>query len=99
MELSGREQLEIRLTPQAILGEELIVVGYGTVRQEAVTGSVESMRGETLREMPSPNISRALQGRMPGIEISQTSSQPGAGMQIRIRGRTEERRGGEGRQC
>ncbi len=86
VELDGREQLEIRLTPQAILGEELIVVGYGAVRQEAVTGSVESMRGETLREMPSPNISRALQGRMPGIEISQTSSQPGAGMQIRIRG-------------
>src|SRR5690625_6990914 len=44
------------------------------------------MRGETLREMPSPNISRAFQGRMPGIGISQTSSQTGAGMQIRIRG-------------
>lgn len=84
--IEGRSEIEVLLTPQAILGEELIVVGYGTVRKEAVTGSVESMRGETLREMPSPNISRALQGRMPGIDISQTSSQPGAGMQIRVRG-------------
>ena len=66
--------------------EEVVVVGYGTQRAEAVTGSVASISGETLREVPAANISQALQGRLPGVQISQTSSQPGATTQIRIRG-------------
>ncbi|PJJ58708.1 SusC/RagA family TonB-linked outer membrane protein [Hymenobacter chitinivorans] len=65
---------------------EVVVVGYGTQRAEAVTGSVASVSGETLREVPSANISQALQGRLPGVEFSQSSSQPGATTQIRIRG-------------
>ena len=65
---------------------EVVVVGYGTQRKEAVTGSVASISGEKIREVPSPNISQALQGRLAGIQISQTSTKPGATMQIRIRG-------------
>lgn len=65
---------------------EVIVVGYGTQRKEAVTGSVASINGDKMREVPSPNISQALQGRIAGVEISQTSTRPGATMQIRIRG-------------
>src|SRR6185437_1353406 len=64
----------------------VVVIGYGTQRKEAVTGSVASIGGTTLREVPAPNISDALQGRLPGVAISETSSQPGASMQIRIRG-------------
>ena len=66
--------------------EELVVIGYGTQRKEAVTGSVASVRGDVLQEMPSSNITQALQGRIPGVEMAQTSSKPGAAMQIRIRG-------------
>ena len=66
--------------------DEVVVVGYGTQRAEAVTGSVASISGESLREVPSANISQALQGRLPGVQLSQTSSQPGAATQIRIRG-------------
>jgi TonB-dependent SusC/RagA subfamily outer membrane receptor len=65
---------------------DVVVIGYGTQRKEAVTGSVASIAGNNLREVPAPNISDALQGRLPGVAISQTSSQPGATMQIRIRG-------------
>jgi TonB-dependent starch-binding outer membrane protein SusC len=65
---------------------EIIVVGYGVQRKEAVTGSVASIRGDVLREMPSANISQALQGRVAGVDMEQTSSKPGAEMQIRIRG-------------
>lgn len=64
---------------------EVVVVGYGTQRKEAVTGSVISVSGDKIREIPAPNISQALQGRMPGVEMSQTSTKPGATMQIRIR--------------
>lgn len=84
--IEGRSEIEVFLVPQAIIGDELVVVGYGIQRKEAVTGSVESITGDEMREVPSSNISEALQGRMPGVQISQTSTQPGAGMQIRIRG-------------
>ncbi|HEX7845135.1 MAG TPA: TonB-dependent receptor [Chitinophagaceae bacterium] len=65
---------------------EVIVVGYGSQRKEAVTGSVASINGTVMREIPAPNISQALQGRLAGVEMSQTSTRPGATMQIRIRG-------------
>lgn len=65
---------------------EVVVVGYGTQRKEAVTGSVASISGNSLREVPSANIAQAMQGRLPGVELSQTSTRPGASMQIRIRG-------------
>lgn len=66
--------------------DEVVVIGYGTQRKEAVTGSVASISGETMREIPAANVTQALQGRLPGVEISQTNSKPGATMQIRIRG-------------
>ncbi len=66
--------------------EEVVVIGYGTQRKEAVTGSVVSVKGETLREVPTANITQALQSRSAGVEINQTSSKPGATMKIRIRG-------------
>lgn len=66
--------------------DEVVVVGYGTQRKEAVTGSVASIGGDRIREVPAPNISQALQGRLAGVEMSQTSTRPGATMQIRVRG-------------
>jgi TonB-dependent starch-binding outer membrane protein SusC len=66
--------------------QEIVAVGYGTQRREAVTGSVASMKGDVLKEVPSANITQALQGRISGVELAQTSTKPGASMQIRIRG-------------
>lgn len=78
--------INITLTEEAIGIEEVVAVGYGTQRKESVTGSVASMGGDKLRDIPSANISQALQGRVSGVEMSQTSSKPGSTMQIRIRG-------------
>src|SRR6185437_10563745 len=66
--------------------DEVVVIGYGTQRRKDVTGSVATISGDKMNQVPAVDISRALQGRMPGVEMSQTSSKPGAGMQIRIRG-------------
>ncbi|WP_236704828.1 SusC/RagA family TonB-linked outer membrane protein [Hymenobacter sp. AT01-02] len=76
----------VTLSTDAKALDEVVVVGYGVQRAEAVTGSVASISGESLREVPSANISQALQGRLPGVQFSQSSSQPGASTQIRIRG-------------
>ncbi len=66
--------------------EEIVVVGYGTQRKESVTGSVASMKGDEMRDVPSANITQALQGRIAGVDMEQTSTKPGATMQIRVRG-------------
>ncbi len=66
--------------------EQVIVIGYGTVRKKDVTGSVASISGTKLNEVPAVDISRALQGRIAGVEMSQTTTKPGSSMQIRIRG-------------
>jgi TonB-linked SusC/RagA family outer membrane protein len=66
--------------------EEVVVVGYGTQRKEAVTGSVASIAGDALRDIPASNFTQSMQGRLPGVELSQTSTRPGSTLQIRIRG-------------
>ena len=84
--VNGKTTLNVVMESDVQALEELVVIGYGTQRKEAVTGSVASVRGDVLQEMPSSNITQALQGRIPGVEMTQTSSKPGAAMQIRIRG-------------
>ena len=84
--INGRTTINVSLTQSQKGLNEVVVVGYGTQRKEAVTGSVASISGDKIREVPAPNISQSLQGRLAGIQISQTSSKPGATMQIRIRG-------------
>jgi TonB-linked SusC/RagA family outer membrane protein len=84
--VQGRNRIDIALLEDAKILEEVVVIGYGTQRREAVTGSVASMSGEVMRGIASTNISQALQGRVAGVEMSQTSTKPGAEMQIRIRG-------------
>lgn len=84
--IEGQGPLSIKMVPSSRSLEEVVVIGYGNQRKEAVTGSVASIRGEAIRDVPAANISQALQGRLPGVEFAQTSSQPGAQMQIRIRG-------------
>lgn len=84
--LNGRTTVRITLEDDTELLDEVVVVGYGTMRREAVTGSVSSMQGDMLREIPTGNVTAALQGRLPGVQMQQSSSKPGADMQIRIRG-------------
>lgn len=84
--VGNKTTIDVTLTEETIGIEEVVAIGYGTQRREAVTGSVASITGESLRDIPSSNFSQALQGRLPGVEFSQTSTRPGSTMQIRIRG-------------
>jgi TonB-linked SusC/RagA family outer membrane protein len=86
VDIKGRTTININLSVAGNTMEQVVVIGYGTQRKEAVTGSVASINGDAVREVPAPNITQSLQGRLPGVQISQTSTQPGASMQIRIRG-------------
>ncbi|WP_243403282.1 SusC/RagA family TonB-linked outer membrane protein [Sphingobacterium haloxyli] len=84
--LGNESHLDITLVRDDIAMDEVVVVGYGTQRKESITGSVASISGEQMNEVPASNISQALQGRVAGVQITQSSSKPGAPMQIRIRG-------------
>ncbi|KAA6323398.1 TonB-dependent receptor SusC, partial [termite gut metagenome] len=86
IDIAGKTQFNVIMKDDTQLLEEVVVIGYGVQRKEAVTGSVASMNGDALRSVASTNISQSLQGRVAGVEMSQTSSKPGAEMQIRIRG-------------
>lgn len=86
VKVSNRSSIEVKLVQTDKSLEGVVVVGYGTQRKEAVTGSMVSISGNAMREVPSPNITQALQGRLAGVDISQTSTRPGAVMQIRVRG-------------
>jgi TonB-dependent starch-binding outer membrane protein SusC len=78
--------LRVTLTSAAGNLEEVVVIGYGTVRKRDVTGSTVSVKGETLNEIKAPNIYNQLQGRAAGVDIQNNSSNIGSAGQIRIRG-------------
>lgn len=66
--------------------EEVVVIGYGTVKRRDLTGSVASVTGDKLAANPVANVAQALQGQLPGVSVTSQDGRPGAGMSIRIRG-------------
>lgn len=66
--------------------EEVVVVGYGTQRRKDVTGAIASVRSEELEKVQTPSFTSALQGKVPGVQIQQTSGAPGGSSSVRIRG-------------
>jgi TonB-dependent starch-binding outer membrane protein SusC len=86
IEIGEQTVINVKLEADAKSLDEVVVVGYGVQRKEAVTGSVATMKGDALRDVASGNVTQALQGRVSGVQLDQTSTKPGASMQIRIRG-------------
>ena len=85
-EVKATGRLDIVLKEEGHQINEVVVIGYGSQRRETVTGSVANIGGEKLNQIAATNAAQALQGRVAGVLMTQTSSQPGAEMQIRIRG-------------
>ena len=80
--------LEISLDLTAVDLEGLVVVGYGTQIRREVTGSVASVRGSEIAEAAvTPNVQTALQGRLAGVNVAESSGEPGSAPQILVRGR------------
>lgn len=70
----------------ATAGDEVIVIGYGSVRKKDLTGAVTSLKGEELKEVPTANVVEAAQGKIAGADITRSSGQAGAAVNIRLRG-------------
>ena len=78
--------LTVRLVEDTELLEEVIVVGYGVQRKKLNTGATLQVKGDELSKMNTVNPLQALQGKTPGVNISSTSGQPGAGLKVVVRG-------------
>ena len=85
-EIKAGDNLRVELKEDGHVVNEVVVIGYGTQRREAVTGSVANVNGEKLNQIAATNAAQALQGRVAGVLMTQTGSKPGDEMQIRIRG-------------
>lgn len=84
--INGRTELDVTLQPQFISGEELVVLGYGTTRKESLTGSVSQVSGQEIENAAVSRIDQNIQGRIPGVQVTSVSGEPGASTSIRIRG-------------
>jgi TonB-linked SusC/RagA family outer membrane protein len=84
--VQGKTRMDVVLEEDTKALEEVVVIGYGTARRSDVTGAISSIGGNALREVPSGNITQAIQGRIAGVQMEQNSSRPGQAMEIRIRG-------------
>ena len=76
--VSGRTTVDVvQLTSSAQTLEDIVVVGYGTQRRANLTGSVATVSGTTLTQRPAPNAANLLQGRVTGLQVTQSSAEPG----------------------
>ena len=66
--------------------DEVVVVGYGTMRKRDVTGSIASVNSEKIAARGTTNLAESLQGSVPGVNITQSGSRAGAGFNIQVRG-------------
>ena len=81
-----RTQLDITLVSKATVLDEVVVVGYTTQKKTNLTGAISTVSSADLQEANATSLSRALQGRTAGVNITSTSGDPNAGVTIRVRG-------------
>lgn len=84
--VSGGEQLEIVLEENAAALDEVVVVGYGTIRKSDATGAVSTVDPEDIQQVATTDVNQALQGKVAGVQITPNSGVPGSGAKVRIRG-------------
>lgn len=84
--LNAQSVVNVVLTPSLSDLDEVVVVGYGTVKKRDLTGSVSSLGEKDFNTGAQANVTQLIQGRIPGVHVTQSSGTPGAGASIRIRG-------------
>ncbi|RBQ04914.1 SusC/RagA family TonB-linked outer membrane protein [Pedobacter miscanthi] len=80
------ETLNIRLVPSSKNLQDVMIIGYGTIKKENFTGSAAVVDGDVLKDRPVTSFEKALQGAAAGVQVTSVSGQPGATSTVRIRG-------------
>lgn len=84
--IGSQSTINVQLSQAAQGLNEVVVVGYGTQTREELTGSITSVSAESLKNVPIASVDQALQGRAAGVQVTQNSGTPGAGIAVRVRG-------------
>jgi TonB-linked SusC/RagA family outer membrane protein len=84
--VGNRTTINVMLATETTLMDEVVVIGYGTVRKSDLTGAVSSVKTDDLLKITSLNPEQGLQGRVTGVQVISTSGAPGAGAAVRVRG-------------
>ena len=84
--VKGGANMNVTLEEDNTTLEDVVVIGYGTMKRRDLTGAVASVTGETLAKNPVSNVAQALQGQLPGVSVISQDGRPGGTTQIRVRG-------------
>lgn len=85
-EVAAKPNVKVVMKSDTELLEEVVIIGYGTTKREAKTGSITSVTSDQIATIPASSIDKMLAGKMAGVQITQNSGQPGSSTNIRIRG-------------
>jgi len=92
---TGQKSINVVLAVDNKTLSEIVVVGYGSQTKKEITGAVQTIGYKELKDLPVTQIGQKLQGQMAGVQINQTTGQPGKGMNIRVRGQLSVSAGSE----
>lgn len=84
--IQDKTVLNVKLEEETVGIEEVVAIGYGTVRKSDLTGSVSSVSSNEIKKQPVTNLGQAIQGKASGVTVSNNSGAPGSNLKIRIRG-------------
>jgi TonB-linked SusC/RagA family outer membrane protein len=84
--VTGQASLNVKLMPDVTKLDEVVVIGYGTMKKKDLTGSVSSLSDEKLLDRPAMNVAQAIGGKVAGVKIIERSGMPGGNAMIRVRG-------------
>ena len=84
--VQGRNNIQVTLREDATSLNDVVVIGYGTMKKKLVTGATVQVKGEDIAKLNTTNALEAMQSSSPGVQITQSSTQPGKGYKVYIRG-------------
>ena len=84
--VAGKSSIDVTLQEDAMGLDEIVVVGYGTMKKKDLTGAVASVKQGDIAQVAAPNAMQAMQAKVPGVDMYQSSGQAGAGVSITLRG-------------
>lgn len=93
--INSKDLSNVQLIPLVRTNDEVIVIGYGNVKKSDLTGSVATLKGSELNDGIITSVDQAIKGKISGVQVMQTSAEPGGGFSIRIRGATSVTGGNE----
>ena len=86
VKVGAQSAINVTMAEDSQMLEDVVVVGYGTMKKKDLTGAVTTVNSETLAAVPVANAAEALQGKMAGVQVTTTEGSPDAEMSIRVRG-------------